>query len=111
MSKLPTARELIAKIIPNRANFDYCGQSGKINGSLLMEIEKAIESHTATHTKELGEENATLEKYNSLLIEEKRILGGQVSELKELLYQVVYEYEQGQQSFKTILEIEKALEK
>ncbi len=48
--KLPTARDLIAKIIPNQANFEHCGKHRTINGSLLLDIERAIESHTQAHT-------------------------------------------------------------
>ncbi len=58
---LPTARDLIAKIIPNQANFEHCGKHRTINGSLLLDIERAIESHTAAHTAELRERVKELE--------------------------------------------------
>lgn len=58
---LPTARDLIAKIIPNQANFEHCGQYRTINGSLLIDIEKAIESHTQAHTEGLRERVKELE--------------------------------------------------
>lgn len=35
-------RSLIKEIKPNEANFDYIKKKGKINGSLLIDIEKVI---------------------------------------------------------------------
>ena len=37
------ANEFIAAIVPNKANFEYCIEAKKINGSLAVDIEKAIE--------------------------------------------------------------------
>ena len=64
MSKLPTARDLIAKIIPNQANFEHCGEHRTINGSLLFDIERAIESHTQAHTEGLRGRVKELEAKN-----------------------------------------------
>lgn len=59
---LPTARELIKTIKPDKSNFDYCSEKGVINGSLLIDIESKMEEYADLKFKELREENDKLRK-------------------------------------------------
>lgn len=88
MSK--TIREYISKIHVNKPNLDHIAKTGQINGSLLSSIEKAIRDYSQSQTHELQEQNA---------------------ELVEILRHVVYEYEQGESSYRTIREIKELLTK
>lgn len=37
--------EYVAKIIPNEANFKHCIKQGKINGTLMADIERVMEEY------------------------------------------------------------------
>lgn len=42
---MKTKEELIDSIIVNSANFEYCAKKGKINGSLLADIERIMQEY------------------------------------------------------------------
>ena len=42
---MKTKKELIESIIVNSANFEYCAKKGKINGSLLADIERIMQTY------------------------------------------------------------------
>lgn len=88
MSK--TIRQYISQIRVNKPNLDYISKTGKINGSLLISIEEIMRDYSQSRTKDLQEQNAYL---------------------VEILRHVVYEYEQGEQSYSTIREIKELLTK
>ncbi|MDE1191853.1 MAG: hypothetical protein PW786_06925 [Arachidicoccus sp.] len=52
-----TIKELIQSIPVNRANFEHIAQTGRINGSLLVEIEKMIEKHFIPKLKDFEPSN------------------------------------------------------
>lgn len=88
MSK--TIREHISNIQVEKSNLQHIAETGKINGSLLLSIEKTMNDYSRSQTQELQDQNA---------------------ELVEILRHVVYEYEQGEQSYSTIREIKELLVK
>ena len=49
-------RELIRKIHVDRANFQYCGDNGRINGTLLVEIERVMEEYANMQIEETLQE-------------------------------------------------------
>lgn len=88
MSK--TIRQYISNIQVEKSNLQHIADTGKINGSLLLSIENAIRDYSQSKTHELQEQNAYL---------------------VEILRHVVYEYEQGEQSYSIIREIKELLTK
>lgn len=88
MSK--TIREHISNLQVEKSNLEHIASTGQINGSLLLSIENAIRDYSQSKTQELQEQNADLVK---------------------ILRHVVYEYEQGEQSYSTIREIKELLTK
>lgn len=46
-----TKRELIASIVNNKANLEHIAQTGNINGSLLIEIEKVMQNYADQESK------------------------------------------------------------
>lgn len=45
--ELKTAEQYVSEIKPVMGNLEYCAKNGKINGSIALDIKKAIESHTS----------------------------------------------------------------
>lgn len=43
---MKTKKDLINEIKVNAANFEYCAKTGKINGSLLVDIERIMQEYT-----------------------------------------------------------------
>lgn len=41
--KSEKAKEYINCIVPNKGNFDYCAEVGRLNGSVYMDVCKAVE--------------------------------------------------------------------
>lgn len=41
--KSKKAKEYINCIVPNKGNFDYCAEVGRLNGSVYMDVCKAVE--------------------------------------------------------------------
>jgi len=43
--------ELIKTIVVNKANFDYCGEKGVINGTLYIEIKRVMKKYADEQVK------------------------------------------------------------
>lgn len=77
-----TKRDLIAKIPVNEPNFKWIIGAGKINGSLLIDIEDAMETYATQQTTKL---QADKDRMAELLKECKKSISDNCAQSDELI--------------------------
>lgn len=83
MSK--TIREHISNTQVEKSNLQHIAETGKINGSLLISIEKIIQDYSQYQTQELQEQNAELVEILKSLLKHNDITRYDRTMITELL--------------------------